>query len=230
MGLPIKKSCNLPGCDGFVVSHGLCDKHRLRLRNHGHTGQTRPIDWGKRESHPLYNSWNWHKRSGSLCKEWKEDFWAFVKCLAKRPTSYHLLRRINKSELLGPGNAEWVRSTPTTTEEGKRYLREYAKAHREQNPDYHKERSLKRFHNMTLLEYRKLHVAQGGVCAICGKEEFVINPRTGVPRELAVDHCHETGETRGLLCTNCNKGVGHFKDNIKIMEQAINYLLNNRVS
>ena len=54
-------------------------------------------------------------------------------------------------------------------------------------------------------------------CAIC-KEVFEL---------LAVDHCHETNKVRGLLCTNCNNGLGRFKDNIQFLNNAIKYLREN---
>ena len=43
----------------------------------------------------------------------------------------------------------------------------------------------------------------------------------------SVDHCHTTNKVRGLLCSLCNRGLGHFKDNIKLLTQAINYLKEN---
>jgi hypothetical protein len=57
---------------------------------------------------------------------------------------------------------------------------------------------------------------QGGVCPICGN----------LPgkRALAVDHDHRTGEVRGLLCKECNNGLGHFKDNPEFLKKAIDYL------
>lgn len=57
-------------------------------------------------------------------------------------------------------------------------------------------------------------VAQDGRCAICGV----------APDTLVVDHCHDTGVTRGLLCRWCNLGLGMFKDDLKAMEQAHSYL------
>ena len=50
----IRSVCMVNECESFVVSNGLCDKHRKRLEKHGHTSSTRPIDWGTRESNPLY--------------------------------------------------------------------------------------------------------------------------------------------------------------------------------
>jgi len=51
-------------------------------------------------------------------------------------------------------------------------------------------------------------------CKICGKFE----------QTLYVDHCHETGKIRGLLCSNCNTGLGMFKDNINNLLNAVEYL------
>ena len=93
------------------------------------------------------------------------------------------------------------------------------KRHYEENKEhslkYSRQYSLKRKFKITLEEYQQMEQNQGGVCAICG----------GVcTRKLAVDHDHATGKVRGLLCNNCNRGLGHFKDNLENLQQAINYL------
>lgn len=59
---------------------------------------------------------------------------------------------------------------------------------------------------------------QVGRCAIC--EETLPDDT----KHIHVDHCHKTNITRGLLCANCNKGLGFFKDDIRVMERAISYL------
>jgi hypothetical protein len=57
----------------------------------------------------------------------------------------------------------------------------------------------------------------GGLCQICGETEKV-------RKYLVVDHCHETGKIRGLLCHPCNVSLGLMKDNTNTMRRAIEYL------
>ena len=74
---------------------------------------------------------------------------------------------------------------------------------------------------MTLADYQKLYDEQNGVCAICGG---IQTGRGRAKNTLAVDHNHETGAIRGLLCTNCNTGIGNLRDNIDLLQKAIQYL------
>lgn len=67
---------------------------------------------------------------------------------------------------------------------------------------------------MTIEDYEKLIVKQKGCCALCGL-------RT---RALVIDHCHDSGRVRGLLCKNCNVALGHFKDEPAVLRKAIKYL------
>ena len=73
-------------------------------------------------------------------------------------------------------------------------------------------------------EYAERLRAQGGVCAVCGQPETVIDKRTGVPRELSVDHEHTTGCIRGLLCIGCNIALGHMHDSPDLLRAAADYL------
>jgi hypothetical protein len=97
---------------------------------------------------------------------------------------------------------------------------EWNKARREQNPEEYR-RSLRaaqlRNYGLTEREYREMHQAQNGLCAICG------NPQIS-GRELSIDHDHKTGIVRGLLCHKCNLGIGYFQENIAYLENAIAYL------
>lgn len=75
---------------------------------------------------------------------------------------------------------------------------------------------LRKSFDMTPEDYFEMLESQNGVCWICEKEDG--------DRRLAVDHDHETGEIRGLLCRNCNVGLGHFKDSASLLARAILYL------
>lgn len=72
---------------------------------------------------------------------------------------------------------------------------------------------LKRRYGLTEDDVKELIEQQGGVCAICGTDK---------PEH--VDHCHVTGKVRGVLCFNCNGGLGQFKDDIGRLISAIAYL------
>jgi hypothetical protein len=78
-----------------------------------------------------------------------------------------------------------------------------------------KHASLKRY-GLTYDQYVRLVVAQQGLCAICRKR-----PRYA----LAVDHDHQTGKVRGLLCHGCNIGIGNLKDSVDVLDRARAYLI-----
>jgi hypothetical protein len=82
---------------------------------------------------------------------------------------------------------------------------------------------LRRHYGLSLADYQKLLDKQNNCCAICGKGESSIS-RFGTPKRLTVDHNHVTGQVRGLLCENCNRGIGYLKENIQNFEKAIEYL------
>ncbi len=79
-------------------------------------------------------------------------------------------------------------------------------------------------YGISRVEYDVLFAAQGGVCAICRNAETRVNPRTGTVRLLAVDHDHLTGAIRKLLCSACNRGLGFFKDDLRLLRAAVSYL------
>lgn len=73
---------------------------------------------------------------------------------------------------------------------------------------------------MTQAQYDERLAAQGGACAICRGTH---PGRKGI-FNMSVDHDHFTGRVRGLLCANCNKGIGFFKDSRELLAAAIVYL------
>jgi len=64
---------------------------------------------------------------------------------------------------------------------------------------------------------------QGGECAICGQEDSR-RRADGSPFPLSVDHDHDSGKLRALLCTKCNVGLGHFRDDPDLLLRAAEYL------
>lgn len=79
-------------------------------------------------------------------------------------------------------------------------------------------RDLWRRYKITFKQYLQLLINQDYSCAICGRGEWLFN------RALDVDHCHNTGRIRGLLCRDCNKGLGMFRDNAHHIDKAAKYL------
>lgn len=125
------------------------------------------------------------------------------------------------------------------------YFQQKSKEHYGKNPDYYaaayqarrqdpetvshdrsvaakrgKETYLERRYGITQEQLEEMNVAQSGKCKICRKEESGRVERG----RLYIDHCHITGKVRGLLCHQCNAGLGMFKDNLESLAAAIEYL------
>lgn len=81
---------------------------------------------------------------------------------------------------------------------------------------------LRRQFGISLVGYRLLSEAQGNVCAVCKEPETTT--QQGVLVGLAVDHDHETGAIRQLLCRKCNTGIGLLRDNPDLLEEAALYI------
>lgn len=86
------------------------------------------------------------------------------------------------------------------------------------NKDRYRDKNYKRTYGISLEEYNDLLLGQNDCCALCGRH------KSFQKRPLSVDHCHETGVVRGLLCLGCNAGLGMLGDNIEGLERAISYL------
>lgn len=85
------------------------------------------------------------------------------------------------------------------------------------NADAKREKLLMERYGITVQQYESMFEDQGGVCAICGKSCTTGN-------RLAVDHSHADGRVRGLLCLNCNQGIGKFFDDPELLIKAAGYL------
>ncbi len=103
------------------------------------------------------------------------------------------------------------------------YCRGCSNAKRKQwdleDPERTRGKYLRESYGLKLSEYNDMLEAQNHKCAICGQDE------TRFQKKLVIDHCHDTGKVRQLLCNTCNHGLGNFKDDISLLASAIQYLV-----
>lgn len=90
-----------------------------------------------------------------------------------------------------------------------------------QSPERIKDLYYKRTYGMSLEDFNFMLWKQNGSCKIC-KRELKLNKLNG--DSAVVDHCHSTGKVRGILCNECNRGLGYFKDDVNSLKEAIHYL------
>lgn len=89
------------------------------------------------------------------------------------------------------------------------------KKFRAANPTYEQDRKRKHKYGVTPTDFQMMLDSQSGGCAICKKP---------VDRSGHLDHCHRTGKVRGILCSNCNRGIGHMQECPTILMSAIEYI------
>jgi Recombination endonuclease VII len=142
------------------------------------------------------------------------------------PTGKEALRKYRQL----PKTKKYIRSYHQKYNKLPKYI-EYQQKFKESHPEYgkkytkslrgqeiHRKHHLKNY-GMDTNDYNDLLREQHGKCAICSK------PPKG-DRNLCIDHNHNTGKIRGLLCQSCNLILGHSSDSICILQKAIKYLKN----
>ena len=92
------------------------------------------------------------------------------------------------------------------------------------NKDTAKERYLQRTYGIGEKEYQAMLLSQNNCCVLCGTE--FVSGGWG-PDSPVVDHCHTQGHVRGILCNECNRGLGYFHDNPIALQRAAQYLTGN---
>lgn len=149
-----------------------------------------------------------------------------AKCKVEKPWTEFRLRSRYGNPRPGPYcfpcEREYVRERrrvrwDTDPEYRRRRLDDGNRWKREHRSSYGKKADLKKNYGITVEDYERMLQDQNGVCAIC---------QNACPsgKNLAVDHDHETDRIRGLLCMNCNQGLGKFKDSPKFLKAAQEYL------
>ena len=96
------------------------------------------------------------------------------------------------------------------------------KLYYQNNKTKERNRQLERLYGITLEDYKIMFNKQDGCCAICKQHQVCFK------NTLCVDHNHVTGKIRKLLCNDCNKGLGFFKDSPELLDIALQYLMENK--
>ena len=130
-------------------------------------------------------------------REWAREY-------TKRPEVREKARKYRQSQKWKEYYAKWQK-TPGRME----YQRQYKK---QKGFGYY----LKSKYGLTIDKYTEIFLSQNGKCAICGIPI--------VTKECDIDHDHETGAVRGLLCGPCNTGIGMLRDNFVVAVRAAEYL------
>lgn len=86
------------------------------------------------------------------------------------------------------------------------------------NREKYYEGTLKRKFGISLIEYNDMLSKQNNSCAICLKDRSLFK------RRFNVDHCHKTGQVRGLLCSPCNTSIGLLNESLETIKRAADYL------
>jgi hypothetical protein len=218
--------CSVFHCNNPSFSKDLCQKHYKRQLRHGSIEQTRPDDWGAREKHPAYKAWCGLRRYHRLDMEptWVDDFWAFAHSIPKKPSDEARAFRIDKARPWSVDNFYWKESKVSSEYKQDRaeYMRRWMSKARVVNKDYFKSADLKKLYGITIEWYKAQHDVQNGLCAICSKPETA--KIRGNTLSLAVDHCHDTGDVRELLCRACNNAIGALNHSPATLRKAADYL------
>jgi hypothetical protein len=101
-------------------------------------------------------------------------------------------------------------------QENKQHLHAYRRDYRQRRRAEDRDAHLRRTFGITQADYETLLARQDGGCGICGRRPGKIS--------LHVDHDHETGEIRGLLCVGCNNALGQFHDDAALLVRAADYV------
>lgn len=219
------QKCSVRNCELPVFVKCLCKTHYKRWQRHGDTSKGRPPEWGIKENHPLNKLYVHLKRNykDTLDPIWRESFARFISDVGERPENTQL-KRLDPEKPFGPLNFCWRVIQPWSKhpEERKKRMRDNARLQRALDPDGSKNKDLQRSYGVTLEWYDLTSESQGHTCAICDQPET--RKIRGRVIRMAVDHKPATTQVRGLLCSNCNRGLGFFRDNPEFLEAAAKYL------
>ncbi|URN16991.1 MULTISPECIES: endonuclease VII domain-containing protein [Streptomyces] len=209
------KRCSVPGCERPFVAKDYCRLHYDRVQKTGSPDApypeleekactdckiVKPVSEYSRKGR---GKWGQQKYQ-SYCKSCENE---------RRKARPKTLEQIEAARNY---RREWA-------DRNREKLNRQQAARRAKDPELYAWREYKNHlwkkYRLTWEEYERLYQEQAGKCAIC-PAKLEDNAR----RRPAVDHDHDSGVVRGLLCDPCNKGLGHFRDNLALLRAAVSYL------
>lgn len=130
-------------------------------------------------------------------------------------------------------NAKRYKDKKNKSPKWRKKMSVYMHKYRQDNKDHMNELNRKHYEkNSTKINLRRKGLSldlvveiknHSGLCDICG------SPGDGRWKKLNIDHCHEKLVFRGMLCTNCNRGIGWFKENPELIKKAYHYLIGGKI-
>ena len=134
------------------------------------------------------------------------------------------LWRLDTKRPFGPDNFEWRKKTVMLSgETEKEYNARMRRETLARFPNFERDRMLRRNYGITPERFYEMLASQNHACAICERAENTLS-RVQKGKRLSVDHCHETGIIRGLLCFECNTSLGKLGESVERLEAMIRYI------
>lgn len=137
----------------------------------------------------------------------------------KQYSQEHKEELAKKKQEYNPTRNEARRIRYREDEEYREYTKLKVKRYQESHPDVRKNQRMRKY-GISAKDYEEMWDKQNGRCLICGEKK----ENKGKYNSLFVDHNHETGKVRGLLCQRCNFLIGQARDDVKVLKSAIKYL------
>lgn len=137
----------------------------------------------------------------------------FSKCKPCMLEEQRIYRNANKEKVSAKAKA-WREKNPERN-------RENCRKAEQRNKEKRRAQRLKRYYGISFAEYQDLIEQQKGLCKICGRDPLKVFLRSS---SYCVDHDHETGKVRGILCGKCNAALGMLQDSPEILRKAAEYI------
>lgn len=209
VGSRYPRICTVEGCNAKHVSGGLCSRHYKLMREYGST-----------EDRPRKNARR--KCTVEGCEGWRVG-WGLCRLHYERARAANRPPVLYEGRICGWCEGEIPATRPRDAIFCSTKCKQYSSNERQrQRPEAQvRQRTANLWARFGIgrEEYDAMLAAQDGRCAICRID------KPGGRGEFHVDHDHVTGAVRGLLCTRCNSGLGLFRDDPRLLEAAVRYLV-----